>query len=77
MLCTLLMGWMVTWLGRYMARYFKQLWQNQDGAVSVDWVVLTAMIVGLIAAAFSGVEGGVAALTTKLMEYLQNLTVGV
>ena len=55
--------------------YFKRFLTNDDGAVTVDWVVLTALIVGLIAVAFSGVEGGVTALTAKLLAYLQGLQV--
>ena len=51
--------------------------KTDDGAVTIDWVVLTALIVGILAAAFSGVEGGVESLTGKLLEYLQSLTVGV
>lgn len=45
----------------------------EDGAVTVDWVVLTALIVGLIAVAFAGVEGGVVALTQEISNYLTGL----
>ncbi len=58
---------------RNMANFLK----NEDGAVTVDWVVLTALIIALIAAAFTGVDGGVASLTAKLAAYLQNLKMGV
>ncbi len=47
--------------------------EDEDGAVTVDWVVLTALIVGLVAVAFAGVEGGVAALTGQLVAYLTGL----
>jgi Flp pilus assembly pilin Flp len=49
---------------------------NENGAVAVDWVVLTALVVGLIAAAFSGVEGGVSNLSASLLAYLQGLAPG-
>lgn len=60
-----------------MRRNIKSFCQSEAGAVTVDWVVLTALIVGLAAAAFTGVEGGVATLTAKLLAYLQGLSVGV
>lgn len=59
-----------------MQYYLKRYRADETGAVTVDWVVLTAIIISLIAAAFSGVEGGVSALTAKLLSYLQGLTVG-
>lgn len=55
-----------------MTRFFK----GEDGAVTVDWVVLTALIVALAAAAFAGVEGGVASLTQSIADYLAGLLVG-
>ncbi len=55
----------------------KNFCKSESGAVTIDWVVLTALIVGLAAAAFTGVEGGVTALTAKLLAYLQSLSVGV
>jgi len=51
----------------------KAFFEDEDGAVTVDWVVLTALIVGLVAVAFAGVEGGVAALTGQLAAYLTGL----
>ncbi|SLN52526.1 hypothetical protein ROA7450_02642 [Roseovarius albus] len=59
-----------------MQNYLKKFRADELGAVTVDWVVLTAIVVSLAAAAFSGVEGGVGALTQKLLTYLQSLTVG-
>ncbi len=49
---------------------------DEDGAVTVDWVVLTALLVGLAAAAFGGVEGGVSGLTAAIQSFLQGITVG-
>lgn len=56
-----------------MSRRLAEFWNAQDGAVTIDWVVLTALIVALAAAAFSGVEGGVSGLTTAIGEYLVGL----
>lgn len=50
-------------------RFFK----DETGAVTVDWVVLTALIVGLAAAAFGNVNGGTSGLTTGLATYLSSL----
>jgi len=48
---------------------------SQEGAVTIDWVVLTALVVGLATAAFSGVDGAVAELTSRLVAYLNSLIV--
>jgi Flp pilus assembly pilin Flp len=42
-----------------MIKFFKNFRKDEDGAVTVDWVVLTAAIVGLAVAAFTTVQGGV------------------
>lgn len=45
---------------------FKNFLQQEDGAVTVDWVVLTAAIVGLGIAVMASVSGGVTALSDKI-----------
>ena len=42
-----------------MMTFIKNFHNDEDGAVTVDWVVLTAAIVGLGIAAISAVNGGV------------------
>lgn len=37
--------------------------QNEDGAVTVDWVVLAAAVTGLAAAAYVGINSRVVSLT--------------
>lgn len=39
-----------------MIKFFKNFRKDEDGAVTVDWVVLTAAIVGLAVAAYSTIE---------------------
>ena len=56
----------------FINNFFKQ----EDGAVTVDWVVLTALIVGLAVAAFAGVEGGVTGLSAAIQSFLQDITFG-
>ena len=39
-----------------MIKFVKNFRKNEDGAVTVDWVVLTAAVVGLAIAAYSTIE---------------------
>ena len=48
---------------------------NESGAVSVDWVVLTAAIVGLGLAVISSVRTGVGDLATDISTSLSGATV--
>jgi len=41
-----------------MDRHIKSFWKSDDGAVTVDWVVLTAAIVGLGLAVIATVSNG-------------------
>ena len=51
-------------------KIFKKFNSEEDGAVTVDWVVLTAAVVGLGVAALAAVKGGTAALTSEINTYL-------
>ena len=39
-----------------MINFIKNFRNDEDGAVTVDWVVLTAAVVGLAVAAYSTIE---------------------
>ncbi|SMO99407.1 hypothetical protein SAMN06265173_1532 [Thalassovita litoralis] len=39
-----------------MAKETRKFWKNEDGAVTIDWVVITAGIVGLVIAIIPLVE---------------------
>ena len=39
-----------------MMKFFNTFRKDEDGAVTVDWVVLTAAVVGLAIAAYSTIE---------------------
>ncbi|MFD1342411.1 Flp family type IVb pilin [Litorisediminicola beolgyonensis] len=39
-----------------MLKFLKTFRKDEDGAVTVDWVVLTAAVVGLAIAAYSTIE---------------------
>ena len=53
----------------------KRFAKDEDGAVTVDWVVLTAAIVGLGMAALAAVRGGTGALTSKINSHLSNMSI--
>ena len=44
----------------------KRFSRDEDGAVTVDWVVLTAAVVGLAAVAFTTISGGASDLATGI-----------
>ncbi|GGE49516.1 hypothetical protein [Actibacterium pelagium] len=56
---------------------FQAFVEDEGGAVTVDWVVLTAAIVGLAIFVIFLVRGGAGALATKISNTLANsITVG-
>ena len=58
-----------------MINFIKNFRKDEDGAVTVDWVVLTAAIVGLGVAAVSTVEGGVDGLASTISAGVSDETV--
>jgi Flp pilus assembly pilin Flp len=55
---------------------FKSFANDEAGAVTVDWVVLTAGIVGLGIIVMTSVGGGVTGLGTKISTALGTTAVG-
>jgi Flp pilus assembly pilin Flp len=53
----------------------KQFRAEEDGAVTVDWVVLTAAIVGLGIAVLTSVSGGTTSLADKVSSSLSAMTI--
>lgn len=53
----------------------KQFHADEDGAVTVDWVVLTAAIVGLGIAVLTSVSGGTTSLADKISSSLSAMTI--
>jgi Flp pilus assembly pilin Flp len=53
-----------------MTNFFKNFRNNEDGAVTVDWVVLTAAVVGLAIAAYTSIQTGATDLTAKTGSFL-------
>lgn len=50
-------------------------WTEEDGAITVDWVVLTAAVIALAMAAFTPVLGGVTSLGDAINAVLAALEV--
>lgn len=53
----------------------KNFRNDESGAVTVDWVVLTAAIVGLGVAVLATVDDGISGLATDIDTALDNTTV--
>jgi Flp pilus assembly pilin Flp len=53
-----------------MINFLKNFRKDEAGAVTVDWVVLTAAVVGLAVAAYSSIETGASGLTANTSTYM-------
>ena len=53
-----------------MMKFIANFRKDEDGAVTVDWVVLTAAVVGLAVAAYSSIESGASDLTSNTSTFL-------
>ena len=53
-----------------MKKFFNAYRKDEDGAVTVDWVVLTAAVVGLAVAAYQSIEDGASELTADTETFL-------
>jgi Flp pilus assembly pilin Flp len=59
-----------------MLNFIKNFARDEDGAVTVDWVVLTAAIVGLGLAVLSTVRSGATDLASDIGTNLSTTVVG-
>lgn len=57
--------------GHSMMKFIANFRKDEDGAVTVDWVVLTAAVVGLAVAAYQSIEDGATALTESTGTFLE------
>ena len=53
-----------------MKKFMNAFRKDEDGAVTVDWVVLTAAFVGLAFAAYQSIEDGAEELTADTETFL-------
>jgi|TARA_R110002012_G_scaffold53248_2_gene137058 Flp pilus assembly pilin Flp len=58
-----------------MMNFIKNFRKDEDGAVTVDWVVLTAAIVGLAVVAFGTIKDNTTALTADIATAIGGVTV--
>ncbi|GHF42541.1 hypothetical protein [Seohaeicola zhoushanensis] len=59
-----------------MRKLIKRFLRGESGAVTVDWVVLTAAVVALAGVAFSSIQTASGGVGTGVGNYLTNKTVG-
>lgn len=57
-----------------MMNFIKNFRKDEDGAVTVDWVVLTAAIVGLAVVAFNTIGTNTTALTNQIAGDIADVT---
>ena len=60
-----------------MIKFIKNFRKDEDGAVTVDWVVLTAAVVGLAAVAYTQIGTGTSALSGKVSSALSDASVNI
>lgn len=58
-----------------MLKFLKSRARDEDGAITVDWVVLTAAIVGLAGAGAASILASVNLLSTDVSTQVTNKTV--
>ncbi|MCA0870918.1 hypothetical protein LCL97_08790 [Seohaeicola saemankumensis] len=54
-----------------MIKFIKNFRKDEDGAVTVDWVVLTAAVVALAGAAYTSIETGASNLTADTGTFIE------
>jgi Flp pilus assembly pilin Flp len=52
-----------------MTRPWRKLAKDDDGAVTVDWVVITAAVIGLGVLVFDQVGGSVSSVSTNVRDF--------
>ena len=55
-----------------MMNYIRNFRKDDDGAVTVDWVVLTAAVVALAGAAYTSISSGASTLTSATGTFIGN-----
>ncbi len=56
-------------------RLISQFHTDETGAVTVDWVVLTASVCGLVALAMAGIKGNMTSIGQKTEQFLSAQTI--
>ncbi len=58
-----------------MIKFIKNFGKDEDGAVTVDWVVLTAAVVGLGVAGVATVSSGISSLANNIQDGIEATSV--
>lgn len=56
--------------------FLEKFRADEDGAVTVDWVILTAVVVGLVAAGTLAVTDATGGVAEEIGSFLASITVG-
>ncbi len=56
-------------------RTARRFFSDDDGAVTVDWVVLTAAVVGLVILAMNGLRGNMSTVSQRAADHLSTATI--
>lgn len=56
-------------------RRFSRFHAEETGAVTVDWVVLTASVCGLVVIAMAGLQGNMTSIGQKVQNFLSSQTI--
>ena len=59
-----------------MMKFIANFRNDEDGAVTVDWVVLTAAVVGLAVAAYGSIKTGSTDLTSRTNDFMSSQSPG-
>ena len=59
-----------------MLKSLRTFARAEDGAVTVDWVVLTAAVCGLALAAIVSISGSSGSVGTVVMDFLNSINAG-
>lgn len=57
------------------AKRIRTFRRAEDGAVTVDWVVLTAAVIGLVGLAMAGLRGNMTSVGQKAGDFLSSDTI--
>jgi Flp pilus assembly pilin Flp len=65
---------LILWRDTTMMKFIKNFRKDENGAVTVDYVVLTAAVIGMAVAAYSSIQGGATTLTSDTATFLDTQT---
>ena len=58
-----------------MLEFNNAFWNDEDGAITVDWVVMTAAVVALAGSVILSIQGGNQSVATNIENNISGITV--